>query len=131
MNKLRSKIPAMIAMVISLVSFGFMIASLVTLNVPPNGETYHPSFAFWIYAVIIAALSFIFYFVDALLSLHKATLKIDTLFNTVLGIVLLVGIAILVCTTYADTAIIVLWNIGHLAMFVLEVISICRHLKKA
>ena len=129
MNKLRSKIPAMIAMAISLISFGFMLSSLYTLNAPSNGEAHHPSFAYWIFAVIMALFSFILYFLDALLSFYKAKLKIDARFNTALGIALIVIIAILTCTTYADTTIIIFWNVGHIAILVLEIISMARHKK--
>ena len=129
MNKLHSKIPAMIAMAISLISFGFMLSSLYTLNAPYNGEAHHPSFAYWIFAVIMALFSFILYFLDALLSFYKANLKIDARFNTALGIALIVIIAILTCTTYADTTIIIFWNVGHIAILVLEIISMARHKK--
>ena len=80
-----TKIPAMIGMAISIISFGFMIASLIaSLTVPPVDRGYHPSFAFWIFGGIVAMISLIFYMVDAVLSITKVILKIQKHFLQVM-----------------------------------------------
>lgn len=133
MKKLRSKIPAMIAMFLALFTFGFMIAMFISdLFSPPvefeGGIGF--GFACWIYGMAIAVHSLVFYFFDALLTLHKATLKIDPVFNTIVGTSLLVAIALLIILSRGVLLMVILWNVIFLAIFVLEIISICRQLKK-
>lgn len=140
MNKLHSKIPAMIAMAISSVSFVFLLLSLFCTLAQGSIQTiFGLSVLIGAVGLLISLLSSVFYLIDAFLSLHKARKKIDPVFNTFLGILLLVSIPILVVSTgmgriLTDAAAgnglpLAFWIIGYLAIFVLEIISIARHKK--
>jgi hypothetical protein len=78
MRETSIKVHAIIAMVISLVSFSLMIASLVVmLTETPVDEGVSRSFALWMFGMIVAYFSLIFYFVDAVLSVIKIFRKIS------------------------------------------------------
>jgi len=130
MKETSIKIHAIIAMVISLVSFSLMIASLVALltEAPVDGGVSH-SFAFWVYGIIVAYFSLIFYFVDAILSIIKIFHKIHPIFNSVLAVLLIGAIPMALFVGGGLGINIYIWNAYYLAIFVLEIVSIVKHVK--
>ena len=90
MRSVSTKVSAIVAMVISLFSFALLVAAFIaSINevVPEMGVS--RSFALWVFAIIIAMLSLIFYTVDALLSIVKIFLKIHPIFNFILAVILI------------------------------------------
>lgn len=130
MKDISSKIHAIIAMAISLVSFGFMIASLVAMidYVPQAEEGFGvgPSFAFWLYGILIAMFSLIFYLVDAVLSIIKIFKKIDPVFNGILALLLIGAVPMVIFVGGGLGINVYIWNAYYLAIFVLEAISIVK-----
>ena len=130
MKKLYSKIPAMIAMLIAIFSLGLLItAFIVSINEVEPESGVSKSFAFWVYAVITSMLSLIFYFVDAVISVVKAFLRIHPIFNIVLAL-LLVGAIPMMLFVGAKLGInIYIYFSYYLAMLILEIVSIIKHIK--
>ena len=130
MKETSIKIHAIIAMVISLVSFSLMIASLVALltEAPVDDGVSH-SFAFWMYGIIVAYFSLIFYFVDAILSIIKIFHKIHPIFNSVLAVLLIGAIPMALFVGGGLGINIYIWNAYYLAIFILEIVSIVKHVK--
>ena len=130
MRETSIKVHAIIAMVISLVSFSLMIASLVViLTETPVDERGSPSFALWLLGMIVAYFSLIFYFVDAVLSVIKIFLKIHPAFNAVLAVMLIGAIPMALFVGGGLGINIYIWNAYYLAIFVLEIVSIVKHVK--
>ena len=130
MKSLSSKIPAMIAMLIAIFSLGLLItAFIVSINEVEPEMGVSRSFAFWVFAVITSMLSLIFYFIDAVMSVVKALMKIHTIFNIVLAL-LLVGAIPMMLFVGAKLGInIYIYFSYYLAIFVLEIVSIVKHIK--
>ena len=130
MKSLSSKIPAMIAMLIALFSLGLLItAFIVSVNEVELESGVSKSFAFWVYAVLTSILSLIFYFVDAVISVVKAFLRIHPIFNIVLAL-LLVGAIPMMLFVGAKLGInIYIYFSYYLTIFVLEIVSIIKHIK--
>ncbi len=132
MKSLSSKIPAMIAMLIAIFSFGLLItAFIVSMNeVQPESGVSH-SFAFWAFAVMTSMVSLIFYFIDAVMSVVKAFMRIHTIFNIILAS-LLVGAIPMTLFVSGKLGINIYISFSYyLAIFVLEVISIVKHIKSS
>ena len=130
MENTASKSSAIFAMIISLISFGLMIASLiVSFNEPPVEEDVSRSFALWVFGMIVAYFSLIFYFADAVFSIIKVVLKIHPVFNAVLSIMLIGAIPMAIFVGGGLGASIYIWNAYYLAIFILEIISIAKHMK--
>ena len=130
MRETSIKVHAMIAMVISLVSFSLMIASLVVmLTETPVDEGVSRSFALWVFGMIVAYFSLIFYFVDAVLSVIKIFRKIHPIFNLVLAIMLIGAIPMGIFVGGGLGISIYIWNAYYLAIFILEIVSIVKHVK--
>ena len=130
MKSLSSKIAAMIAMLIAIFSFGLLItAFIVSINEVEPESGVSKSFAFWVYAVLTSILSLIFYFVDAVISVVKAFLRIHPIFNIVLAL-LLVGAIPMMLFVGAKLGInIYIYFSYYLAMLILEIVSIIKHIK--
>ena len=130
MKSLSSKIPAMIAMLIAIFSLGLLItAFIVSINEVEPESGVSKSFAFWVYAVLTSILSLIFYFVDAVISVVKAFLRIHLIFNIVLAL-LLVGAIPMMLFVGAKLGInIYIYFSYYLTIFVLEIVSIIKHIK--
>lgn len=125
-----TKYPAIIAMIISLFSFGLMIASLVALFIDtPTEHAHGGAFGFWVFGVIVALFSLIFYFIDAVLSIIKACMKIHPIFNSVLAVMLIAAIPMAIFVGGGLGINIYIWNAYHLAIFILEIVSIVKHVK--
>ena len=130
MENTSSKSAAIFAMIISLISFGLMIASLiVSFNETPVEMDVSTSFALWVYGMIVAYFSLIFYFADAVFSIIKAVLKIHPVFNTILAIMLIGAIPMAIFVGGGLGINIYIWNAYYLAIFILEIISIAKHIK--
>ena len=130
MENTSSKSAAIFAMIISLISFGLMIASLiVSFNETPDEMGVSKSFALWVYGMIVAYFSLIFYFADAVFSIIKAVLKIHPVFNTILSIMLIGAIPMAIFVGGGLGINIYIWNAYYLAIFILEIISIAKHIK--
>ena len=130
MKKIYTKIPAMIAMLIAILSLGLLItAFIVSINEVEPEMGVSRSFAFWVFAVITSMLSLIFYFIDAVISVVKAFLRINPIFNIVLA-VLLVGAIPMMLFVGAKLGInIYIYFSYYLTIFVLEIVSIIKHIK--
>ena len=130
MKSLSSKIPAMIAMLIAIFSLGLLFtAFIVSINEVEPESGVSKSFAFWVFAVLTSILSLIFYFVDAVISVVKALLRIHPIFNIVLAL-LLVGAIPMMLFVGAKLGInIYIYFSYYLTIFVLEIVSIIKHIK--
>lgn len=119
MKKILVKIPAILAMLISLLSFWFYLLSII-----------NPDTEYWEASVFIALYSLPLYLLDAIISFVKALKKKDAKFNYIITILIIASIPMLVLIGDANRVFFqVLWNLYYLAMFVLEVISIKRCIK--
>ena len=130
MKNVSTKIPAMIAMLIAIFSLGLLIAAfIVSINEVEPESGVSKSFAFWVFAVITSMLSLIFYFIDAVFSIIKAFMKIHPIFNIVLAL-LLIGATPMMLFVGAKLGInIYIYFSYYLAIFVLEIVSIIKHIK--
>lgn len=131
MKKLSSKIPAIIAMHMAVFSLGLLIASLIALihEVEPEFGGVSRSFAFWVYAVIISTVSLVFYSVDAVFSIIKAVHKIHPRFNIVLAVLLIGAIPMMWFVGQKLGINIYIFYSYYFAIFVLEIISVIKHIK--
>lgn len=115
MKKLLIKIPAMIAMLISLVSFVWYIQSFF--------ESVYTEI--WLGSVIMAMFSVPFFFFDAIVSFVRAIKKDDPKFNYILALILVGAIPMVVIFGGDGKDFFnVIWNVYYLLMFILEIISI-------
>ena len=130
MKSISTIIPAMIAMLIAILCFGLLItAFIVSINEIEPESGVSRSFAFWVYAVITSMLSLVFYFIDAIWSIAKAIMKIDPIFNIVLAFLLLGTIPMMLFVGGKLGINIYIYFLYYLAIFVLEVVSIIKHIK--
>lgn len=115
MKHLLIKIPAMIAMLISVFSFVWYVQSFFD-SVNPD---------LWLVSAIMAMFSVPFFFIDAVISFIRAIRKDDSKFNYILALVLVGAIPMVVIFGGDGKDFFnVIWNVYYLMMFVLEVISI-------
>lgn len=131
MKSTSTKVSAIIAMIISLVSFVLMISSFVALITEPPLELgdISKSFAFWLWGMIVAYFSLIFYFIDAIFSIIKIFMKIHPIFNAILSIMLLGAIPMGLFVGGGLGISIYIWNAYYLTIFILEIVSIVKHVK--
>ena len=130
MKSTYTKVAAIFAMIISLVSFVLMISSFVALITEPPLELgdISKSFAFWFWGMIVAYFSLIFYFIDAVLSIIKVFMRIHPVFNAILATVLIISVPVGILIGGGPGSVYI-WNAYYLAMFILEIISIAKHIK--
>ena len=130
MKSTSTKVSAIIAMIISLTSFCLIIAAFfISVNEPPVEMGVSKSFAFWVFGMIVAYFSLIFYFIDAILSAIKVFMKIHPIFNTILSTLLLGAIPMGIFVGGGLGISIYIWNAYYLAIFILEIVSIVKHVK--
>ena len=130
MKNVSTKIPAMIAMLIALFSLGLLItAFIVSIDEVEPEMGVSKSFAFWVFAVITSMLSLIFYFIDAVLSIIKAFMKIHPIFNIVLALLLIGAIPMMLFVGGKLGINIYIYFSYYLSIFVLEIVSIIKHIK--
>ena len=131
---LKSKIPAMIAMAVSSVSFVLVLLSLVAplFEAPivkdAPGTSY--SFVLWAFSLMAAIVSIVFYLIDAIL-------MIDDLYHTptrplaIAVIAMTVGSIPMFIFVGGRMGInVLIWNVYYAGMFVLQVFSIRKILLK-
>lgn len=118
-----TKIPVFIAILISLVSFGFVIKMLSLRGEPLPEMGNHPAFNAWIFSVIFALISIPFYLIDAVFSIIKSILKIHLPYNIVLATIILISPIILVIFGATAGYGYIVWNVYYLLLFVLEIVS--------
>ena len=126
MKKVYTKIPAMIAMLISVVTIALFLASLIYVL---NGGDADIGFLVVIGLHYIKMIIYGFYFIDAILSIVKAIEKIQPVFNSILALLIVGTIPLELWALDAKRIYIGLVCIYYLAIFVLEVISIVKHIK--
>ena len=131
MRKVSSKNAAIIAMVISVGSFALLAAAfIVSVYEVPRDKGVSLSFALWIYSVMAAMFGLLFYSIDAVVSAKKIFQNIHPIFNTVLVLALIGAIPMLIYFgAAAGIENICIWTAYYLMVFVLEVISIVKHVK--
>ena len=130
MKNISTKIPAMIAMLIAVFSLGLLIAAfIVSINEVEPEMGVSKSFAFWVFAVITSMLSLIFYFIDAVFSIIEAFMKIHPIFNIVLALLLIGAIPMMLFVGGKLGINIYIYFSYYLSIFVLEIISIIKHIK--
>lgn len=116
------------AILFSIASFGMLVAAAVYLiKFNPSGEALGmpPSFAFWIYSVIFALISMVFYFIDALRAIARAFKKINPAFNLIISLLFVCAIPLLVFVGAGSGVII--WNAYYVLIFVLEIVSTIKY----
>ena len=126
MKKVYTKIPAMIAMLISVVTVALFLTSLVYVS---NGGDADIGFLVVIGLYYIKFIIYGFYFIDAILSIVKTIKKIQPVFNSILALLIVGTIPLELWALNAKRTYIGLVCIYYLAIFVLEVISIVKHIK--
>ena len=132
MKKLYSKIPAMIGMLIAVISFGLLAAAfIVSANEVEPEMGVSRSFALWVFAVITSMLSLIFYLVDAFLSIIKAFDRVFPVFNGVLALLLIGAVPMAIFVGGGLGVNIYIYFSYYLAIFVLEIVSIIKHIKSS
>ena len=130
MKRISKKIPGMIGLLISLLSFALVIAAfIVGANEQPPTIGVSESFALWTFSVMAAMLGLVFYVIDAYYAIGQALNKCDPIFNTLLAVISFGGIPMGVGIGGRLGINILIWNLYHLLMFILELISIVRHIK--
>ncbi len=126
MKKVYTKIPAMIAMLISVVTAALVLASIVYAL--KGGDAYI-GFLVGIGLYYIEIIIYFFYFIDAILSIVKAIKKIQPIFNSILAFLIVGTIPMVLWALSAKRMYIGLVCVYYFAIFVLEVISIVKHIK--
>ena len=128
----RIRISSICAIIFSIASFGMLAAAAVYLtavylikNNPSEEVVMPPSFAFWIYSVIFALISMVFYFIDALRAIARAFKKINPAFNLIIALLFVCAIPLLVFVGAGSGAII--WNAYYVLIFVLEIVSTIKY----
>ena len=127
MKGVKYKISAIIAMIISLFSFGFLAASFVLGLI--GGRYGWDGFSCWIISVLIAGLSLFFYIVDAFLSSINISMKIHPIFNSVLVLMLVGTIPMFLYVGCRPGVNIYIWNAYYLAVFIMEVASVLKNIE--
>ncbi len=109
MKKLYFKIPAMIAVTLTLVSLALvLIAVLMSRNEPSGGCAPGTAFGFLLVGLIGGGVALCFYALDALLSVIKACMRIHPLENGVTtGLFLLVVILLFKWQSHTDLLLVV------------------------
>lgn len=126
MKRLLWKIPGMIAVAITLWSVALAVASLVaSIGYEWSGEGFGHPFRLWVYSVLVAILSLLFYVIDTAICIKIAVQGEKRLFHILLSVLLLGGIPIVIFVGgWAYPLSSVIWNIYYFAMATMEVVSV-------
>ena len=126
MKDVASKTFGIIAVIISAVSIGLIILSFFVET--PTDQGVSRGFACWIFSVIVAFFSVLFYVIDGVVCLVKVFTKIDPVFNLVSALLYIgsVPMALFVAAALNST---VIWYVYYLGIFVLEIVDIAKHMK--
>ena len=130
MKSTLTKSTAIVAMIISLLSFYLMANSFAAYVNETSVEVgVGESFAYWIFGMIVAYISLIFYFADAVISIIKVFKKVHPVFNAILSIMLIGAIPMGLFVGGGLGVNVYIWNAYYLAIFILEIVSIVKHIK--
>lgn len=131
MERIKPKIPGMIALAVSVVSCVFLVGSVISsITEPPVEEGLSGAFALWVYAVIFAIISIVFYLTDAVMCIRKTFgEKLDVL-DAVLIFWVFGSIPMVIFVGGALGINILIWNVYYLAMYLLETVSVVRWIKR-
>ena len=125
MKHITSKIPAMIGLVFSALSFICVIGS----SFFKHGDL---EFNLWAFSVINALIAMLFYFIDAVKSVIKAIKGENRILNIILVGAVAVGVPIVTFVGgNLDKVSILIWNFYHAGMVALEIILLLRSLRLA
>lgn len=119
------KIPAMLAMLLSLPGIALLIAAAIgpEMGIPAH---LYDEWAYWLYAVIFLLWSLLFYLVDAVLLIIRAHFGVNSIFNIILAVLIICAIPILFCFI---NRIYILVAVTFIIIFILEIFSIIEHVK--
>ena len=125
MKKLTSKIPAFIGLSFSMLSFVLVIAAFVDLAIKPQAtEGMSTSFAWWIYSVISAMFAVMAYQIDGIFNIIRAVIGHRRVLHILLASVVAVSLPMVIYVGGGLGINILIWNIYHLVLCALEIISI-------
>ena len=127
MRKIYTKIPAIIGMIACL--SGVALITALIIYAKNDGSSANPGFLIGLIVFYTAVISYLFYFIDAILSIIKSILKIDPVFNGILAFLIVGTIPMSMWTLYAKNLYIGLMCAYYLVVFVLEVVSVIKHIK--
>ncbi len=132
MRRITSKWPALIGTVITVLSVALvLVALIVSLFESPVDDGRGGiglSFALWIYAIIMAMISLIFYAIDGIICLIKAIQEEeDRILNIILTLVTIGSIPMMIYVGGGLEINIMIWNVYYIGMYVLEIVSVKRH----
>ena len=131
MEELKTKIAAMIGMGFSLISFVLVIVAwFVSMTEAPAPGDVSPSFGFWGCSVMVAYCSMPFYLADAAFCIVKVVEKTHPVIHAILALLLLGAIPMLIFVGGLGVDSLI-WNLYYAAIFVLEILSIVKHVKMA
>ena len=124
MKRFLLKIPGMIALLISIVSFVLVISALIVsrTEIPPDTGLAR-SFQLWVFSVIFAFIGVVFYAIDAgIVFSYRSELNHCSFHYVFCGLEVL-SIVMLVLIGGSPGICILIWNIYYLTLFVMELIS--------
>ena len=130
MKKYINKTNGVIAVLISLVSLGFLVATIAFgfKELPDDNMGMPPSFAFWVYSMIFSLISMVFYVLDALHSFELATIKkIFPAFNIIFALIVFLGIPVAIFI--GGGVYTAVWYVYYAVIILLEIVSIVKHIK--
>lgn len=126
-----SRISAFIAVFISLLSFALVIGALaVAANEPEVTEGVSRSFGLWVYSMILAICAMVFYIIDLVVCIKKDIHKNNPDFQKTFSGIIVGGIPIALFVGGTLGMGILIWNLYHLAIVVLEIVSMNLHFKE-
>ena len=130
MKKYINKTNGIIAVLISLVSLGFLAATIAFgfKELPDDYMGMPPSFAFWVYSMIFSLISMVFYFLDAVHSIELATIKkIFPAFNIIFALIVFLGIPVAIFI--GGGVYTAVWYVYYAVIILLEIVSVVKHIK--
>lgn len=125
MRKIESKIPAMIGLLFSLLSFALLIVAFIDLKINPQAtQGVSTSFAWWVCSVITAMLAVAAYQVDGILNIIRAINGYRRAMHIMLAMVATVSLPMVIYVGGGLGINILIWNVHHLVLCTMEAISI-------
>lgn len=117
------------AVLSTVISFGLIIASLIiSIGEAPSEFGVTRSFACWVYSIIFALISMVFYFIDAIRAIARMFKGVNPLFNFIVALLFIGAIPLLVTVGCGlGNANIIIWFSYYVLIFLLEIKSISKH----
>lgn len=130
MKQIWKKIPSIAGLLLSILSFALVIGAFWLAETEPQaaGGMSKP-FGLWIFSCIAAVFAVVHYCVDTALSLWGGIAKQRKTFHIVLAVLLVIAIPMVFLVGGALGINILIWNVYHALICVLEVISIVLFVK--